>query len=71
MFEFEDEVSKRLLKPFICSVCFKTFPSFDKSTRPRLDENICKYCTGELVDHCKNCAGEDCCCCERNPNSSF
>ena len=27
-----------------------------------------KWESGEYVDHCKGCSGEDCCCCQYNPN---
>jgi hypothetical protein len=27
-----------------------------------------KWATGEYVNHCEGCAGEDCPCCQFNPN---
>ena len=27
-----------------------------------------KWATGEYVNHCDGCAGEDCPCCQYNPN---
>ncbi len=68
MYEFEDEISERLLTPFICGECGKTYPSYDKDNAY---ENTCKYCTGMLIDPCKNCTGLDCVCCENNPNFNY
>ncbi|KKL16347.1 hypothetical protein LCGC14_2496520 [marine sediment metagenome] len=68
MYEFEDEISERLLTPFTCVKCGNIYPSYDKD---RSAEDTCKYCTGKLIDPCKGCAGEDCVCCIKNPNSNY
>ncbi|KKN21963.1 hypothetical protein LCGC14_0920020 [marine sediment metagenome] len=68
MYEFEDEISERLLRPFTCIECGGAYPSYDKDN---VYENTCKYCTGKLIDLCKNCAELDCVCCENNPSFNY
>jgi len=64
--EWEDETTHRLLRPFTCSVCHEKRPFFERSSK---DDAICKYCSGEYVDFCKDCKGEDCGCCEHRESS--
>ena len=60
MYEFEDDISARLLENFTCSRCNRQYPNYLRSTR---EDDKCTYCTGERINHCKGCLGEDCVCC--------
>ncbi len=60
-FEEEDEITARLKEKFICKSCEKTFPNYQRSEKLTL---VCKFCTGEYIDYCKSCLGEDCQLCQ-------
>ena len=68
----QDEMDDRehyLSQSFICYECGEERKKFDRSEQDSTPyKKICKYCTGELIDNCKGCSGEDCCCCDKNPN---
>ncbi len=66
----EDEriLEARLQELFVCTECGDKHQNFDKDLSKSTHlEPICKYCTGDLVNHCKNCNAEDCQCCSYNP----
>ena len=55
--EFDDY----LKKVFTCLSCGKELNNFYRSNKTM---SICKFCSGEYIDHCKDCMREDCPCCE-------
>ncbi len=72
---YEEDYECELNATFVCNKCGEERPNFDRDQCPDkeniLYRKVCKYCTGKLIDHCKGCLGEDCPCCEYNPNPRY